>query len=70
MSGTKAVSQTSAKVGDILTYTITAHNSDKVTSNLKDVIVSDTLSEYLTLNPNSVQVDGLPARHFFDGTAR
>lgn len=70
LSGTKAVSQTTAKVGDILTYTITAHNSDKVTSNLKDVIVTDTLSEYLTLNPDSVQVDGLPARHFFDGTAR
>ncbi len=70
LSGTKTVSQTTAKVGDILTYTITAHNSDKVTSNLKDVVVTDTLSEYLTLNPNSVQVDGLPARHFFDGTAR
>lgn len=70
LSGTKTVSQTTAKVGDILTYTITAHNSDKVTANLKDVIVTDTLSEYLTLNPNSVQVDGLPARHFFDGTAR
>ena len=70
LSGTKTVSQTTAKVGDILTYTITAHNSDKVTSNLKDVIVTDTLSEYLTLNPDSVQVDGLPARHFFDGTAR
>ena len=70
LSGTKAVSQTTAKVGDVLTYTITAHNSDKVTSNLKDVIITDTLSEYLTLNPDSVQVDGLPARHFFDGTAR
>ncbi len=70
LSGTKTVSQTTAKVGDILTYTITAHNSDKVTANLKDVIVTDTLSEYLTLNPNTVQVDGLPARHFFDGTAR
>lgn len=70
LSDTKTVSQTTAKVGDILTYTITAHNSDKVTSNLKDVVVTDTLSEYLTLNPGAVQVDGLTARHFFDGTAR
>lgn len=70
LSGTKTVSQTTAKVGDVLTYTITAHNSDKVTANLKDVVVSDTLSEYLTLNPNSVQVDGLLARHSFDASTR
>ncbi len=70
LSGTKTVSKTTAKVGDILTYTITAHNSDKVTANLKNVTVTDTLSEYLTLDPASVRVDGLTARSFFDGAAR
>ena len=70
LSGSKTADKTAAKVGDTLTYTITAKNSEAVTSRARNVTVTDRLSEYLTFHQGSVLVDGSPAAHFFDPASR
>lgn len=66
MSATKTVDKSKAKVGNTLTYTITATNAATATVNLRNVVMSDALSEYLSFSHGSVQVDGYSAKYSYD----
>lgn len=70
MSGTKTVDKSTASVGDTLTYTITATNAKSATATLENVVVSDTISEYLTFSHGSVQVDGKTAKYSYDSATK
>ncbi len=70
MSAAKSVDKTTVKVGDILTYAITASNSEAATVNLKNVVMTDTISDYLTFSHGSVQVDGYSARYSYDNESK
>ncbi|MCD7947392.1 MAG: DUF11 domain-containing protein [Oscillospiraceae bacterium] len=70
MSAAKSVSQSTAKVGDTLTYTITATNKETATANLENVVMTDVLSEYVTFAYGSVQVDGYFAKYSYDNESR
>ncbi len=70
MSAAKSVDKTKAKVGDTLTYTITASNADTATVPLRNVIMTDTLPKYITFNQGSVAVDGSPVRTTFNSKTR
>lgn len=58
MSAAKSVDKAKANVGDTLTYTITSSNAETATVSLKNVVMTDTLPEYVTFNQGSVAVDG------------
>ena len=66
MSVTKSVNKPTAKVGDSLTYTITAGNGETATADLKNVIMRDVIPEYLTFSYGSVQVDGSAAKYAYE----
>ncbi|WP_217960144.1 isopeptide-forming domain-containing fimbrial protein [Acutalibacter muris] len=70
MTGSKEVDKREAKVGDMLTYTITASNADTATVPLRNVIMTDTLPKYITFNQGSVAVDGSPVRTTFNSKTR
>jgi len=66
----KSVNKSTAKVGDTLTYTITATNSDAATVNLRNAVMNDTISEYLTFTQGSVQVDGYSAKYSYNNETK
>jgi uncharacterized repeat protein (TIGR01451 family) len=70
MSATKSVNKSTAKVGDTLTYTITATNAATSTVNLRDVVMNDSISEYLSFSYGSVQVDGYNAKYSYNNDSR
>ncbi|MEH2933918.1 isopeptide-forming domain-containing fimbrial protein [Acutalibacter sp. JLR.KK004] len=70
MYAQKAVDRDTARVGDILTYTVTAQNSDAATVNLRSAVMTDVLPEYVTFCYGSVQVDGLSAPYAYDNAGR
>ena len=70
MSATKSVDKSSAKVGDTLTYTITATNAAASTVNLRNVVMNDMISDYLSFTYGSVQVDGYSAKYSYNNDSR
>ena len=70
MSVIKHVDKNSAKVGDTLLYTVEVSNSKHSTVNLKNAVMNDTLSDYVTFSHGSVQVDGYSAAYSYDNTSR
>jgi uncharacterized repeat protein (TIGR01451 family) len=70
MSAAKSVDKSTAKVGDTLTYTITATNDGSATVNLRNAVMRDVLSEYVSFNFGSVQVDGYSARYSYNNASR
>ena len=70
MSAAKSVDKAEAHVGDTLTYTVTVNNADTATVPLRDVVMSDTLPEYVTFNQGSVAVDGNTVHTTFDSKTR
>ena len=70
MTATKSVDKTTAKVGDTLTYTVTATNAEAATASLENVVMSDTISDYLAFSHGSVQVDGATAKYSYDSTSK
>lgn len=70
LAAAKSVDKSRAKVGDTLTYTITASNAETATANLENVVVQDAIPGHLTFDQGSVQVDGFAARNFYDNKAR
>ena len=70
MTATKSVDKATAKVGDSLTYTITATNAAASTVNLRNAVMNDTIPGYLTFTPGSVQVDGYTARYYYNNESR
>ena len=70
MSARKSVDKSTVKVGDILTYTVTASNSEAATVNLRDVVMTDSIPEYVSFSYGSVQVDGYSAKYSYDNASR
>lgn len=70
MSITKSVDKDKAKVGDTLIYTVKVSSADTSEVNLRDVVVNDVLSEYVTFAHGSVQVDGFSANYSYDNAKR
>jgi uncharacterized repeat protein (TIGR01451 family) len=70
MLATKSVDKSAAKVGDTLIYTVTASNEGSSTVNLKNAVMNDVISEYLSFTHGSVQVDGYTARYSYDNATR
>ena len=57
MSASKAVDKNKVKVGDTLTYTITASNADTTTVPLRNAVMPDTLPKYITFNQGNLIVE-------------
>ena len=70
MSATKTADKSTAKVGDVLIYTITTANAETATANLKNVTMNDVIPEYLSFSYGSVQVDGYSAWYSYDNESR
>lgn len=70
MTATKAVDKSTAKVGDTLTYTITAGNAAAATAGLENAVMTDTIPEFLSFSYGSVQVDGVTANYSYDSASR
>lgn len=70
MAVTKSVDQNVAKVGDTLVYTVEVSNSKHSTVNVKNAVMSDTLSEYVTFSHGSVQVDGYTFNYRYDNAGK
>ncbi|MCL1786524.1 MAG: DUF11 domain-containing protein, partial [Defluviitaleaceae bacterium] len=70
MSAAKSVDKSTAKVGDTLTYTVTATNEASSTVNLRNVVMSDTIPQYASFAHGSVQVDGYSARYSYNTDSR
>lgn len=65
-SATKTVDKKEAKVGETLTYTITASNEKNATAVVKNAVVSDTLPAGLDFIQGSAAVDGESAKYTFE----
>ena len=63
-STAKSVDKTTANVGDIVKYTITANNSHKATKDVTGVVITDTLDPGLTFNAGSVQINGIATTNY------
>jgi uncharacterized repeat protein (TIGR01451 family) len=70
MTASKSVNKSTAKVGDTLTYTVTAANAANATVNLRNVKLNDTISGYLTFTPGGVLIDGYTAKYSYDNGSR
>jgi len=66
MAATKTVDKAAARVGDALTYTITAGNAPTASANLENVIMTDFIPMYLNFTHGSVQIDGVTAPYSYD----
>ena len=66
----KSVCTPTAKVGDLLIYTVTVSNPDTATASLENVVMTDEIPEYVTFAYGSVQVDGLTARYAYDNAGK
>lgn len=66
----KKASVSAAKVGDSITYTLIAGNTDEAAVAIKDAVVTDTLPKGLDFQYGSVQVDGknISGTSYDDGT--
>lgn len=54
----KEVSKKTAKVGDTVTYTLTAGNDKSATVAIKNATITDILPQEVNLNYGSIQIDG------------
>lgn len=70
MSTTKSVSKDKAKVGDSLVYTVKISSADTSEVNLRNVVMNDILSEFVTFTHGSVQVDGVTVNYSYDNAKR
>lgn len=68
---TKSVDKPQARVGDILTYTVTVKNDASGTAPLAGAVVTDALPSYVDFLPGSVQIDGkITTSCGYDGNTR
>ena len=65
----KSVDKTEAKVGDTITYTITAKNASGAEVDVRDSILTDIIPEEITFS-GGIQVDGKGRIYSYDGETR
>ena len=70
MSVTKSADKATAKVGDKLVYTVEVSNSDKATDSLENVVMNDTIPEFVDFSHGSVQADGKTAAYTYEDASR
>jgi uncharacterized repeat protein (TIGR01451 family) len=70
MTAAKSADKSIARVGDFITYTITVGNEINATAILRNVALSDTISEYMSFIPESVQLDGATSQYSYNDTNR